>query len=68
MSGKAKTHKGLKKRLKRSGTGKVLHRSPGKRHLMSGKPSRRVQRLSTWKQLTKGERKSLERQYGPLAN
>ena len=34
---KMKTHKGLKKRVRVTCKGKVLHRHPNKQHLMSGK-------------------------------
>jgi large subunit ribosomal protein L35 len=62
----AKTHKGLAKRFKRTATGRVLRRSSGKRHLMSHKTADRVRRLSRWHELTKGDRASLERQFGHI--
>ena len=58
-----KTHKGLKRRLKVTGTGKVLHKRAGKRHLMSKKSAKRRRRLSKWQQLTTGEVKKLKRQF-----
>ncbi len=67
MSGKThKTHKGLRKRLKRTGTGKILRRASGKRHLMSTKSAKRARRLSTWRELSHGDRKAFERQFGKL--
>jgi large subunit ribosomal protein L35 len=42
---KAKTHKGLKKRIKISGTGKVLRGRAGAGHLLSGKSSKRRRKL-----------------------
>ncbi|MGQ3683712.1 MAG: 50S ribosomal protein L35 [Candidatus Loosdrechtia sp.] len=42
---KLKTHKGLKKRIKVTATGKVLRSKAGKSHLMSGKPGRKRQSL-----------------------
>jgi len=42
---KSKTHKGVKKRIKVSSTGKLLKRSPGKSHLLSTKSSKRKRRL-----------------------
>jgi len=42
---KAKTHKGLKKRVKVSATGKVKHKPSFAGHLMSGKSGRRCRRL-----------------------
>lgn len=62
----AKTHKGLRKRLKRTRSGKVLRRASGKRHLMSKKPSKRAQRLSGWRALDKGDQTAFERQYGKI--
>jgi len=38
---KMKTHKGTKRRMKLTGTGKVLRRKAGSSHLMSGKSSKR---------------------------
>lgn len=40
-----KTHKGLKKRVKVTATGKILYKKPGMGHLMSGKSGRRKQNL-----------------------
>jgi large subunit ribosomal protein L35 len=42
---KSKTHKGLKKRIKVTATGKVMRSKAGKSHLMSGKPGRKRQSL-----------------------
>lgn len=64
MSGK--THKGMSKRFKRSASGRVFRRSSGKRHLMSTKTADRVRRLSKWRELAKGDLRSLERQLGKI--
>lgn len=40
-----KTHSGAKKRFKVTGTGKLVHRQAGKRHLNEHKSSRRTRRL-----------------------
>jgi len=61
-----KTHKGIRKRLKRTATGKLVHRSRGKRHLLSNKSSRRRRRLAGWRELDKGRRKAFKRQYGVM--
>ena len=58
-----KTHKGIKHRIKVTGTGKLLHKRAGKRHLMSKKSAKRRRRLSKWQQLTAGEVKKLKRQF-----
>jgi len=42
---KMKTHSGAKKRFKVTGTGKITHRSAGKRHLNEHKSSRAMRRL-----------------------
>jgi large subunit ribosomal protein L35 len=44
---KQKTHKGLSKRVKITGTGKVKHRRAGMGHLLSGKSSKRRRRLNS---------------------
>ena len=45
VSGKAKTRKAVAKRFKVTGTGKVLRRHQGKRHLLQNKNSKRKRRL-----------------------
>ena len=42
---KQKTHKGLKKRVKVTARGKVLHKRANSGHLMSGKSAKRRRRL-----------------------
>jgi large subunit ribosomal protein L35 len=42
---KQKTHKGLKKRVKITATGKVMHKRTGGGHLMSGKNAKRRRRV-----------------------
>ena len=42
---KLKTHKAAKKRFRITGTGKVLRKQAGKRHLQSHKSGRRRRRL-----------------------
>ncbi len=44
---KQKTHKGLRKRVKISATGKVRHKRTGGGHLMSGKNAKRRRRVSS---------------------
>jgi large subunit ribosomal protein L35 len=43
---KNKTHSGAKKRLRLSGTGKVMRERAGRRHLFEGKSSRVTRRLA----------------------
>jgi large subunit ribosomal protein L35 len=43
---KMKTHKGTSKRFAKTGSGKIVRRKAGKRHLLSHKASDRKRRLS----------------------
>ncbi len=61
---KQKTHSGMKKRVKVSGTGKLLHERTNKRHLLEGKSSRRTRRLSGVKELSKADTKAAKRLLG----
>jgi large subunit ribosomal protein L35 len=45
VGGKAKTRKAVAKRFKVTGTGKVLRRKQGKRHLLQGKSRKRKRAL-----------------------
>ena len=45
MSNKLKPHKGLRKRVKVTGTGKIVRRKANKGHLMSSKSGDRRRRL-----------------------
>ena len=42
---KAKTHKGIKKRFKVTGTGKVIHKRCGSSHLNSHKSGKKIRQL-----------------------
>jgi large subunit ribosomal protein L35 len=44
---KQKTHKGLKKRVKVTATGKVKHKRTGAGHLMSGKDAKQRRRVTS---------------------
>lgn len=43
---KMKTHSGIKKRVRLTGSGKLMRQRAGKRHLNEHKPSTRTRRLS----------------------
>jgi large subunit ribosomal protein L35 len=43
---KMKSHTGMGKRVKVTGTGKILSEQAGKRHKLEGKSSRRTRRLT----------------------
>lgn len=61
-----KTHKGLKKRLKKTKHGKLLYKRTGNQHLMRSKDSKRSRQLRQERELPKGEKKAIEKQYGGL--
>jgi large subunit ribosomal protein L35 len=42
---KLKTHKGVARRIKVTGTGKLVHFRAGRRHLLTGKPSHKTRRM-----------------------
>ncbi|MFA4918570.1 MAG: 50S ribosomal protein L35 [Thermodesulfovibrionales bacterium] len=44
---KMKTHRGAAKRLKVTGTGKIMKHSGNKSHLLTGKSAKRTRRLRT---------------------
>ena len=47
-----KTKKSIAKRFRITGTGKVMHASPGRRHLLSTKSAKRRRRLGEVAQLS----------------
>jgi large subunit ribosomal protein L35 len=46
MKRKMKSHSGAKKRFTRTGSGKLVRRKAGKRHILTSKPKDRKRRLS----------------------
>lgn len=58
-----KNHKGIKRRLKVTKTGKIMHRRAGGRHLLSCKTAKRKRKLRKWQELHPSEQKKLKRQY-----
>jgi len=61
-----KTHKGMKKRLKKTKNGKVKHKRTGNRHLMQSKDNKRSRQLRKERDLDKSDVKNLRRQYGDV--
>jgi large subunit ribosomal protein L35 len=61
-----KTHKGLKKRLKKTGRGKVMRRKRGSNHLLSNKRAKRKRALRQWKEVDPSTVRSWRKQYGGL--
>ena len=49
---KMKTHSGAKKRIRVTGSGKLMRQRAGKRHLNEHKPTKRTRRLSSDVQLS----------------
>ncbi len=45
MKIKMKTHKGMKKRVKRTATGKLMHRHAFSSHILTKKPSKRKRKF-----------------------
>lgn len=43
--GKLKTHKGVKRRIKVTGSGTLMAFRPGRRHLLTGKSANRTRRM-----------------------
>lgn len=61
-----KTHKGLKKRLKKTKHGKLKHKRTGNNHRMKNKSGKRSRQLRQWSELSKSDKKRIEKQYGGL--
>ncbi len=54
---KMKTHSGMKKRVTRTGSGKLVHKQAGTQHLNSHMPTKRKRRLAGAKTLEGGDAK-----------
>ena len=61
---KMKTHSGTKKRIKVTGSGKLMHERTNRRHLLEGKSSRRTRRLALDKTLSPADTKKAKRLLG----
>jgi large subunit ribosomal protein L35 len=61
---KNKSHSGARKRVKVTGSGKVLRKRPGKRHLMERKSSRLARRLSGHAELAPADTKKVKKLLG----
>lgn len=57
---KLKTRKCAAKRLKKTGTGKYVHKKAGARHLMTGKNAKRRRRLRNGSVVRKTELRRIE--------
>ncbi|MFO7264522.1 MAG: 50S ribosomal protein L35 [Bacillota bacterium] len=56
---KMKSHRGAMKRLKKTGTGKIMHRGANLSHLLSGKTAKRKRRLGRSFVVSKGDAKRI---------
>lgn len=61
---KMKTHRGTAKRIKVSGSGKLLRRQAGRGHYKLAKSTDRFRRLSGHTELAPGDRKVVKRLLG----
>lgn len=61
---KMKTHSGAKKRIRVTGSGKLMRQRAGKRHLNEHKPTTRTRRLSNDVGLAKADVKKAKRLLG----
>ena len=61
---KQKTHSGTKKRIKVTGSGKLMHERTNKRHLLEVKSSRRTRRLSGVAEVAPADTKKIKKLLG----
>jgi large subunit ribosomal protein L35 len=61
---KNKTHSGTKKRIKVTGTGKLMREKAGKRHLLEKKSSEKTRRLAGEVQVAPQDDKRVRRMLG----
>ena len=58
---KMKSHKGVAKRFKKTGTGKVKHKQSGRSHLLTHKNRSRKRHLKASGQVSKADQQSIKR-------
>ena len=61
---KMKTHSGMKKRVTRTGSGKLVHKQAGTTHLNEHKPTKRMRRLQGVAVLTGGDARKVRKLLG----
>lgn len=61
---KNKTHSGMKKRVRVTGSGKLMREQAGKRHLLEHKSSRRTRRLSMDQVVAPADAKKIKKLLG----
>ncbi|WP_026208170.1 50S ribosomal protein L35 [Catelliglobosispora koreensis] len=61
---KMKSHSGMGKRVKVTGSGKIVAEQAGKRHLLEGKSSRRTRRLTGTVEVAKADVPRIKKMLG----
>jgi large subunit ribosomal protein L35 len=61
---KMKSHSGMAKRVKITGSGKILAEQAGKRHLLEHKSSKRTRRLTGTVEVAKADVKRIKKMLG----
>ena len=61
---KQKTHSGAKKRIKVTGSGKLLREKAGKRHLLERKSSKLTRRLTGTTEVSKADTRKMKKLLG----
>ncbi len=61
---KFKPHSGMKKRVKKTGSGKLRREQTNKRHLLEHKPSTRTRRLTGTVDVAKADTKRVKKMLG----
>src|SRR5688500_16207418 len=61
---KMKSHSGMGKRVKVTGSGKIVAEQAGKRHLLEGKSSRRTRRLTGTVEVSKADVPRIKKMLG----
>lgn len=61
---KTKSHRGLAKRVRRTGSGKLVRERAGRGHLKLAKSRKRFRQLKGTKELAPGDRRSASRMLG----
>ena len=61
---KNKTHSGISKRVRVTGSGKIMHTGSGKRHHLEKKPSRVTRRITGMRELAANDVPRVKRMLG----
>jgi large subunit ribosomal protein L35 len=61
---KMKSHSGTRKRVKTTGSGKLVREKAGKRHLLEKKPSTMTRRMTGTTEVSKADAKKVKRLLG----